>query len=184
MLCAIGLGSNLGDRLAHLEAALRSLHALQPPCSPPMRCSSVYETAPVGCPPGSGAFLNMAVLLEAGHHDAASLMESLLAIETTRGRIRPSPLNSPRQLDLDILLIRGQQISTHDLQIPHPRLAQRAFVLLPLAEIAPDWRVPPGNQRVADLLAALPASELQGVRRVAPALQLDCHQAPTTPVTP
>src|SRR5262245_20874548 len=126
----IALGSNLGDRYANLSAAVRRLRA-----EPGLRVidrSAVYETAPVNCPPGSGAFLNAVVAIETDR-SPESLLELLRRIEREGGRVR-TELNAPRTLDLDLLLYGDQVINTPDLVVPHPRMHERAFVLVPLAE--------------------------------------------------
>ena len=127
----IALGSNLGDRWETLSAAVRRLQT-----EPGLRLiasSEKYETAPVDCPPGSGAFLNSVVAVETAR-SPEDLLELLMRIEREFGRARSEP-NSPRTLDLDILLYGDCIIDTPDLVIPHPRMHQRAFVLFPLAEL-------------------------------------------------
>ncbi len=130
----IGLGSNLGDRWGTLSAAVRRLRA-----EPGLRVidsSEKYETAPVNCPPGSGQFLNAVVAVETDR-SPEDLLHLLLRIEREFGRVRTEP-NSPRTLDLDLLLYGDRVIDTPDLAVPHPRMHERAFVLVPLAEIGPD----------------------------------------------
>lgn len=127
----IALGSNLGDRWAILSAAVRRLGA-----EPGLRLianSEKYETAPVNCPPGSGAFLNAVVAVETDRepHD---LLRLLLSIERQFGRARSEP-NSPRTLDLDLILYGDRVIDTPELTLPHPRMHERPFVLAPLAEL-------------------------------------------------
>src|SRR5829696_3695822 len=134
MIAYIALGSNLGDRWATLSAAVRRLRA-----EPGVRVvgtSAFHETAPVNCPPGSGEFLNAAVAVETDRepHDVLRL---LLRIERAFGRVRTEP-NSPRTLDLDLILYGDRVIDTPELTLPHPRMHERAFVLVPLAEVAPD----------------------------------------------
>src|SRR6059058_896322 len=127
----IGLGSNLGDRWANLSAAVRRLRA-----EPGLRVidtSEVYETAPLDCPPGSGDYLNAVVAVETDR-PPEELLRLLLRIERQFGRVRTGP-NSPRTLDLDLLLYGDRVINTPDLVVPHPRLHERLFVLAPLAEI-------------------------------------------------
>ena len=127
----IALGSNLGDRYATLRAAVHRLRA-----EPGLRLiasSEVYETAPVDCPPDSGAYLNSVVAVET-ERSPENLLQLLLHIEHTFGRVR-SELNAPRTLDLDLLLYGDRIINTPDLVIPHPRMHERLFVLVPLAEL-------------------------------------------------
>ncbi len=141
----IGLGANLGDAADGLRAAISELAAL--PCTTLTAQSSVYRSAPID---SSGPdYLNAAVLL----HTALTpheLLAHLQRIELAHGRERPYR-NAPRTLDLDLLVFGGVRLDTPILTLPHPRLHQRAFVLLPLAEIVPDWHVP-DHGRVADLL--------------------------------
>jgi 2-amino-4-hydroxy-6-hydroxymethyldihydropteridine diphosphokinase len=141
----IGLGSNLGDRRRHLEDALREIAAL--PETTLVARSSFYESAPLGA--GGDDYLNAVAQVHTSL-DAPALLQALLAIETRHGRER-SFVNAPRTLDLDLLLHGEERRETSALTLPHPRLHERAFVLLPLAEIAPGLHVP-GRGRVEDLL--------------------------------
>lgn len=159
-LAYLGLGSNLGDRRATLDAAVRRLRA-----EPGVRvtaASSYYETAPIGCPPGSGDYLNAVVAVETDRppHDLLKLLQQ---IERQFGRVRAG-VNSPRTLDLDLLLYGDKVVNTLDLVVPHPRLHERAFVLVPLARIAPDAFHPALGKSVGELLAALPEGLRQSVR--------------------
>jgi len=130
----VALGSNLGDRVAHLRAGRDALGAL--PGTRLLASSRVYETAPVG-PPPQGAYLNAVVQLETGLA-ARVLLERMLAIEAAEGRRREADAArwGPRTLDLDLLLFSDSHISEEGLQVPHPRLHERAFVLQPLCELA------------------------------------------------
>lgn len=132
----IGLGANLGERDAALRQAVRAIAAL--PGTQMRRVSSLYRSAPVDA--GGPDYLN-AVLEIATRLDAHALLKALQAIENGAGRERPYR-NAPRTLDLDILLYGEQCITTLALTVPHPRMHERAFVLQPLAELAPE-RVPP-----------------------------------------
>lgn len=134
----IALGSNLGDRWANLSAAVRRLRA-----EPGLRVVAVsefYETAPVDCPPGSGDYLNAAAAVETDR-PPDDLLKLLLTIERQFGRERAGP-NSPRTLDLDLLLYDDRVVNTPELTLPHPRMHERAFVLVPLSQIAPDLTHP------------------------------------------
>lgn len=129
----IGVGSNLGDRRIYLERAWTLLEKL--PQTRFMKGSSVIETDPVGGPP-QGKFLNAVWEIETTLA-ARELRDRLIAIETELGRRRTVP-NAPREIDLDILFYGDHMIQETDLEIPHPRLHQRGFVLGPLLEIAPE----------------------------------------------
>jgi 2-amino-4-hydroxy-6-hydroxymethyldihydropteridine diphosphokinase len=128
----IGLGANLGDRQATLRTALSAMGAL--PDTRVQRVSSLYGSAPVEA--GGPDYLNAVVQLSTSLAPQA-LLAQLQAIERAGGRERPYR-NAPRTLDLDILLYGDQVIDTPNLMVPHPRLHERAFVLHPLAELAPE----------------------------------------------
>ncbi len=166
--CGIGLGSNAGDRLENLRAARGLILAApewlgQPPAD--VLCASVYETDPIGCPPGSAAFLN--TVLELSSAPAATpalILHRLQAIEVALGRPSRHRRNAPRTIDLDLLYLGSLELKGEDLIVPHPRLRERRFVLAPLAEIRPDlvlpgdsrsverlWRDSPDSSRVARL---------------------------------
>jgi 2-amino-4-hydroxy-6-hydroxymethyldihydropteridine diphosphokinase len=141
---AIALGSNLGDCLAHLEFALQRLTA----CLADVRVSRIRETLPVGVGP-QPPFLN-AALVGLTRRQPLDLLSDLLAIERERGRERPHP-GAPRTLDLDLILYGDTVIDTPALTLPHPRFRQRAFVLEPLAEIAPEMVDPVTGKSVGEL---------------------------------
>jgi 3-oxoacyl-[acyl-carrier protein] reductase len=127
----VALGSNLGDRWTALAAAVRRLRA--EPGLRVLAVSNFYETVPVNCPPGSGEFLNAAVAIETDR-PPEDLLYLFLRIERSFGRIRTEP-NSPRTLDLDLILYGDRVIDTPSLVVPHPRMHERDFVLVPLAEL-------------------------------------------------
>lgn len=127
----IALGSNLGDRAALLNAALQRLN--QVPGVRVLRASRFHETSPVGGPPHQGMYLN-AVAELACDISAHELMRELLRIEQELGRER-GVSNGPRTIDLDLLLFGELRIETPELTLPHPRMHERAFVLVPLAEL-------------------------------------------------
>jgi len=150
---AIALGANLGDRRATLEAALAALE--RDPDLQVRARSRWYRSAPVG--PPQPDYLNGCALLETPLAPEA-LLERLLATERRFGRVRGERWG-PRTLDLDLLLMGDRRLCTPRLQLPHPRLRERPFVLVPLAEIAPEWIEPVSGRSVAELAAALPADD-------------------------
>ncbi len=148
----IGLGSNLGDRQANITAAAQALG--QHPEILRLRISSLLETEPVGGPPGQEPFLNAAARLETTL-DAENLLSELLRIEHDLGRVRRQRWG-PRTIDLDLLLFDHEVIEKPHLQVPHPRMHHRQFVLAPLAEVGPEAVHPIFQKSVRDLLADLP----------------------------
>lgn len=139
----IAVGSNMGDRLAALSTAAGRLRDL----ARRLEASSVYETSPVGGPPGQDRYLNCVIAL-----DTRASLRQLLSfgqrLEEEAGRVR-TVRNGPRPLDVDILYSDSEVVDEPDLVVPHPRLYERPFVLAPLEEIAPEL-VPPGwRQRLA-----------------------------------
>lgn len=163
MRTAVALGSNIGDRLENLRAARKAILDLTN-VSPPILSSAVYETEPFGCEPGAGKFLNAVVEFEY-QGDPARLLEQLIQIEEGLGRRRDHPHNVSRTIDIDLLYCGDRQINNDGLQLPHPRLHLRAFVLRPLADIRPDLVLPGGNKSVSDLLTDL--KDLDAVVRFA-----------------
>jgi 2-amino-4-hydroxy-6-hydroxymethyldihydropteridine diphosphokinase len=151
MRTAVALGSNLGDRLENLRTGRNSIFDLAN-VKPPILSSAVYETEPVGCEPGAGKFLN-AVLEFEYKGDAARLLEQLIQIEQALGRKRDHPQNISRTLDIDLLYCGDQRNNDERLQLPHPRMHLRKFVLQPLADIRPDLVLPAQNKTVSELLA-------------------------------
>ena len=145
VIAAIALGSNVGDRRAHLDFAVDRLRTLLDN----LNVSSYYETEPVGIAGVQPLFLNAAALGET-NLSARGLLDALLAIEAERGRERPYP-NAPRTLDLDLILLGNAVIDEPDLVVPHPRFRERGFVLEPLASIAPALVDPVTGLTVADL---------------------------------
>lgn len=147
---AIALGSNVGDRQAHLTYALERLRT-----APEVRVLAVsawWETAPVGGPAGQGAYLNGACLVDTTL-EAHALLDLLLAIEQERGRDRTrEERHGPRTLDLDLIVCGELQHDDARLTLPHPRWTERLFVLEPLAQIAPDLVDPRSGRSVAQLL--------------------------------
>jgi 2-amino-4-hydroxy-6-hydroxymethyldihydropteridine diphosphokinase len=153
----LGLGSNLGDRLAHLQFGLDGLAAR---AGSVVAISPVYETQPVGGP-AQPDYLNAVVAVET-ELSPRELLGVAKALEAGAGREPPAPGNrwGPRPLDIDVLIVGDQRVDEPDLVVPHPRIHQRAFVLAPLADIAPE-------------MVVAPTAGWQGVQRSA--LQLRPH---------
>lgn len=149
-LAAIGLGANIGDRLNALRVAVAAIE----PLLHSLRASRVYETEPrynLDQPP----FLN-ATIVGSTSLPPRRLLSELQSLEVALGRQRSGPRYGPRHIDLDLLFYGGRTIETPDLVIPHPRMRERAFVLVPLSDVAPDWRFPAGHpdagRRIEDLV--------------------------------
>jgi 2-amino-4-hydroxy-6-hydroxymethyldihydropteridine diphosphokinase len=155
---AIALGSNLGDSRATLEEALAALHHNEGVRL--IRRSSWYRSAPIG--PVQPDYVNGCALLEVALAPEA-LLDVLQATENRFGRVRAERWG-PRTLDLDLIFYGQLRIATERLELPHPRMAERAFVLLPLAEIAAEWIDPVSGRPVAELAATL--SDAGGVERL------------------
>ncbi|MEI8233990.1 MAG: 2-amino-4-hydroxy-6-hydroxymethyldihydropteridine diphosphokinase [Verrucomicrobiota bacterium] len=154
MRCGIALGSNLGDRIAHLRAARAAVCLLHAGPEAPL-ISPIYETEPVDCAPDTPAYLN--AVIEIGYQGGAlGLLRALQQIEHREGRPEAHVHHAPRTLDLDLLYAGDTTLQSPVLTLPHPRLAERRFVLQPLADIRPGLVLPGCKQTVAALLAALP----------------------------
>ena len=143
---AIALGSNLGDRRAHLDFAVSRLR----PALTQVTVSSYYDTEPVGAPGPQPMYLNAAAVGET-EVSAREILAMLMAIERERGRERPFQ-NAARTLDLDLILLGNLVVEEDALVVPHPRFRERLFVLEPLAEIAPDLVDPVTGSTIAQLL--------------------------------
>lgn len=146
----LGLGSNVGDRAAHLRAAIEALpeHGVEVEA-----VSSPYETEPVGEVLDQPDFLNAAIRIRT-ELDPEPLLEVCKAIEVEQGRMLAASRHSPRPLDIDLLLLGNLELSTERLTLPHPEVTSRRFVLAPLLELDPDLKLPDGTKLV-DALAAL-----------------------------
>lgn len=153
MRTGVALGSNLGDRLANLRAARKAIVDLAG-VAPPILASPIYETEPVDCEPGAGKFLN-AVLEFDYEGDPADLLEKFIRIEKSLGRERDHARNISRKIDIDLLYCDALKIGNERLQLPHPRLHLRRFVLEPLSKIRPELILPNRTESVRELLAQL-----------------------------
>jgi 2-amino-4-hydroxy-6-hydroxymethyldihydropteridine diphosphokinase len=153
----IGLGSNVGDRMANLDAAVTRLRADR--AITVLRRSPVYETPPAGGPP-QGDYLNAALLVVTSL-DARDILERTLAVERALGRVRTEETRwGPRAIDLDILWIEGETVAEPGLEVPHPRLTERPFAVRPLLDVAPDA----GDFRTGKAYADLPAAAVDLVK--------------------
>jgi 2-amino-4-hydroxy-6-hydroxymethyldihydropteridine diphosphokinase len=147
----LSLGSNQGNRRRQLQAALEGLAQSG---AAPVACSPVYATEPVGGPPQDD-FLNLVVEVETAL-GPAELLAAARQVELSLGRRRDGERWGPRSLDIDLILYRDQVLDTPDLQIPHPRMHLRRFVLAPLADLAADCRDPASGRTVGRLLQRCP----------------------------
>lgn len=154
----LALGSNLGDRLASLQGALTSL--ADTPDVWLTAVSPVYETEPVDSPEEAPPFLNAVVLVDTTL-SAHRLLDRALAIEEAYDRARTGVVNAPRTLDVDLIVVGDRHADTEELLLPHPRAAERAFVLQPWHDVEPDAVLPDAGP-VADLLAEC---EQEGIER-------------------
>jgi 2-amino-4-hydroxy-6-hydroxymethyldihydropteridine diphosphokinase len=153
----IALGSNLGDRMQHLIEGIKMLRTLATPGEPFLVASS-HETAPWSCPAGSPMFLNTVVeMAYAG--EATQLLGALLDLEKQLGRVRGPERNAPRVIDLDLLYFDSLVMESEFLTLPHPRIAERRFVLEPLSEIRPELVLPGFQWSVRDALEMLLAND-------------------------
>jgi 2-amino-4-hydroxy-6-hydroxymethyldihydropteridine diphosphokinase len=156
MRTAVALGSNVGDRLQNLRAARKAILGLSN-VKPPILCSAIYETDPVGCEPGAKKFLNAVVEFDY-ENDPASLLEQLIQIEEGLGRRCDHKKNVSRTMDIDLLYWGDRKSQDKRLQVPHPRMHLRKFVLEPLADIRPTLILPGQTKTVRELLAELEKS--------------------------
>ena len=165
MIGYLGLGSNLGDRRAHLQAAVDTLprHGVRVVAS-----SSTYDTDPVGEILDQPAFLNACVRIETDL-GPEELLDAVKAVERDVGRAAGGPRHGPRTIDVDVLLLGDLEHTSDRLRLPHEQVLARRFVLIPLLELDFGLRTPAGAS-LADALAALPVDE--GVRREGPPLRV------------
>jgi 2-amino-4-hydroxy-6-hydroxymethyldihydropteridine diphosphokinase len=159
----LGLGSNVGDSRANLEAAVAELprHGVTV-----LRSSSVYETEPVGLVLDQPDFLNACVEIETAL-DPEGLLDACKAVERAVGRATGGPRHGPRVIDVDLLLLGDMEYASERLTLPHAEVSSRRFVLEPLLELSPDLTLPDGRA-LTDALAAL--GDGQSVRRAGPPL--------------
>ena len=154
----LGLGTNIGDRLANLRAAVLAL----PPEVNPLACSQVYETTPWGFS-DQPDFLNQVV--KAGTDlEPLDLIRFLNTLENELGR-EPTFKYGPRLIDIDILFYDNLVFKTENLTIPHPRVTERAFVLVPLADLSPHFRHPESNVSIHDLISKLDSTGIRWYAR-------------------
>jgi 2-amino-4-hydroxy-6-hydroxymethyldihydropteridine diphosphokinase len=157
----LGLGSNVGDRAAHLQAAVAALreHGVEV-----QTISSLYETEPVGEILDQPDFLNAAIRIRTALEPEA-LLDLCKAIEVEQGRMLGGPRHGPRPLDLDLLLLGDLVVETDRLTLPHPQVTSRRFVLEPLLELDPELALPDGT-RLGEALGRLGPGQI--VKRVGP----------------
>ena len=156
MRTAVALGSNLGDPLGNLRAARKAIVDLAG-VQPPVLSSAIYETDAVDCEPNAGKFLN-AVLEFDYKGGPTDLWKRLMEIESALGRPRHHARNVSRKIDIDLLYAGEIHIDTQELQLPHPRMHSRQFVLQPLLDIRPDLILPNQTKTVRELLAQIDES--------------------------
>jgi len=156
-LTIVALGANLGDSR---QTILDAMGRLEKFSNRPIFKSSLWQTSPVDCPPGSASFVNAVVaLVPFADETPESLLKRLRHLEKKSGRAPKKVLNEPRALDLDLIAFGAETRNTPELTLPHPRAHLRRFVLQPLSEIAPDLILPGQSQTVSRLLAELPDEE-------------------------
>lgn len=158
VMACVALGSNMGDSKKNVMDAISRLQTFS---RKPIVKSSLWQTSPVDCPPGSGKFINAVVaLVPNGNETPESLLIKLKALEKEFGRTLKRIPNEPRPLDLDLIAFGDESRRSSDLVLPHPRAHLRKFVLQPLSEIAPDLVLPGREKTVSELLAGLVSGEI------------------------
>jgi 2-amino-4-hydroxy-6-hydroxymethyldihydropteridine diphosphokinase len=156
MRTAVALGSNLGDRLGNLRAARKAILGISN-VKPPVLPSAIYETEPVDCEPGAEKFLNAVIEFDY-EGEPGSLLEQLIRIEEELGRRSDHPKNVSRSIDIDLLYCGSRNIKHERLELPHPRMHLRSFVVQPLADIRPELILPGQIKTVGELLGDLKES--------------------------
>ncbi len=159
----VALGSNRNGR----ENVSRAINRLSELSSSPFHSSSLWETTPVDCPPGSPNFVNAVVaLIPKSGETPESLLKKLQALEKEFGRVPKKVLNEARPLDLDLIAFGDERRNGPELVLPHPRAHKRRFVLQPLAQLARDFTLPGQTKTVAQLLDDLaPAEKVEEIKR-------------------
>lgn len=163
VIAYIGFGANLGDPLVKLDEALNELGALKGTRLESI--SSAYETKPIGLVDGGPNFINAVIAIQTDI-TAENLISKMREIEKKLGKSIDHKSDLSRIIDLDLLFYGSETINTDDLIVPHPRLAGRAFVLGPMAEIAPDFEHPLKRKSITELLKNLGYDELQTLKLV------------------
>jgi 2-amino-4-hydroxy-6-hydroxymethyldihydropteridine diphosphokinase len=153
----VALGSNLGDSRQIILDVMARLEVFS---DQPVLKSSLWQTAPVDCPPGSPKFVNaVVVLIPTENETSLGLLRKLRKLERKFGRRPKKVLNEARSLDLDLIVFGNETCNSPEIILPHPRAHLRGFVLQPLSEIAPDFILPGQRRTVAELVAGLPPDE-------------------------
>jgi 2-amino-4-hydroxy-6-hydroxymethyldihydropteridine diphosphokinase len=153
MRAGVALGSNLGNPLGNLRAARQQICGFAD-IQPPVLASAIYETDPVDCEPDAPKFLN--AVIEFGYvGDPLKLLKKLKGLENALGRPREHARNVSRKIDIDLLYVGDTNINNSELQLPHPRMHLRKFVLQPLADIRPELILPRQSKTIRELLAQL-----------------------------
>jgi len=150
----LSLGSNIGERYRWIRKGIEFLSGL----GEITHCSGIYETSPVGMPEGTRNFFNCVAGLNS-QTEPEKLLKKINKFEEVMGRDRSNSHMTPREIDIDILFAGDLIIRTPDLTVPHPRLTRRLFVLLPLSEIAPDFRHPVTGKTISTHLKELGSDE-------------------------
>jgi len=153
MRTAVALGSNVGDRFGNLRAARQAILSLSN-VNPPILSSPIYETEPIGCEQGAEKFLNAVVEFDY-EGDPTNLLEQFIRIEEALGRRREHSRNVSRTIDIDLLYCGDHNIENERLQLPHPRMHLRKFVLQPLADIRPELVLSGQKKTVSESLREL-----------------------------
>ena len=144
---------------ASVDIVVRALAELRALSGDGFRASSLWRTSPVDCPPESGEFVNAVALLVVDSTDSEALLKDLKAMERRYGRDAVPIRNAPRELDLDLLLFGDERRQSDRITLPHPRASARRFVMVPAAEVAPDWIWPGTDRRISEISESLVTGE-------------------------